>query len=234
MNPKEYQASVLSVESRPTKLHIGPHELEAVLETAVACSELIDRLKKVIFYGRRPEFEKLTVDAVNLYEKTRRTVVMLHEAKVLDRWTDDTGPSFFQKDLVNMRHLHAAFGIFGESGELLAALLKQGRGEKFDEVNWIEELGDAGWYPQISLDELGLSEACIRTCNVAKLCLIRYAKGFTNAAALNRDLMSEREAMEYVINRFREDPNVDGNKVLQDLCNELDKALPDTAPITLS
>ena len=96
----------------------------------------------------------------------------------------------------NIRLLHAAIGLCTESGEVQDALKKHlFYGKPLDKVNLAEELGDIFWYMAILADTLGVSFDEIQEKNIAKL-KARYGAKFSEAAALNRDLDTERKILE--------------------------------------
>lgn len=96
----------------------------------------------------------------------------------------------------NIRLLHAVIGLETEVGELQDALKKSiFYGKPLDKVNIAEEIGDAFWYMAILSDTLGVSFEEIMEKNIAKL-KARYGDKFTESAALNRDLDTERKILE--------------------------------------
>lgn len=96
----------------------------------------------------------------------------------------------------NIRMLHAGVGLATESGEILDQLKKAiFYGKPIDKVNLAEEIGDQMWYLAILADTLGVSFDEIQAKNIAKL-KARYGAKFTEAAALNRDLDTERKILE--------------------------------------
>ena len=94
------------------------------------------------------------------------------------------------------RLIHASLGMTTESAEIADALKKHLMyGKPLDQTNLIEEVGDVLWYAAVLLDELGVSFEDAMEANIRKL-KRRYPEGFTADRALNRDLKSEREALE--------------------------------------
>lgn len=94
------------------------------------------------------------------------------------------------------RLLHGMIGVCTEIGELQDMVKKHLiYGKAFDQVNVLEECGDVLWYVALALDACGctLSECMER--NIAKL-KARYPQGFTEEAALTRDLDAERRKLE--------------------------------------
>jgi NTP pyrophosphatase (non-canonical NTP hydrolase) len=95
-----------------------------------------------------------------------------------------------------LRILHGAIGVCTEAGELQDALKRQiYYGKTLDEINIAEEIGDVMWYVALLCNSLGvnLEDVCER--NIAKL-KARYGEKFSNHAAINRDLDTERKVLE--------------------------------------
>lgn len=96
----------------------------------------------------------------------------------------------------NARLLHAAMGLTTESGELFDALKRHlVYGKPLDRTNFIEEAGDIMWYLALLLDTVHSDFDEAMEKNVAKL-KARFGEKFTEAAALERNLEKEREALE--------------------------------------
>lgn len=96
----------------------------------------------------------------------------------------------------NIRLLHAAIGLATEAGEIQDQLKKAiFYGKTLDKVNLEEELGDLFWYIAIMSDALGVPFENIMEKNIAKL-KARYGDKFTETAALERNLIAEREILE--------------------------------------
>jgi NTP pyrophosphatase (non-canonical NTP hydrolase) len=102
------------------------------------------------------------------------------------------------QDEKTIRLLHAAIGLSTEAGEVLDVLKKHiFYGRVIDEVNLIEEVGDALWYLSVMLDTLSSNFSEAMTLNIAKLHKKRFKNGkFTEEEANNRDLAAEREILE--------------------------------------
>jgi NTP pyrophosphatase (non-canonical NTP hydrolase) len=104
--------------------------------------------------------------------------------------------SFGPVGRITPRIQHAVDGLVTESGELVDAL-KRHRfyGKELDKVNLVEEAGDLCWYLSVLFDELGVSWEEAWDWNIRKL-QKRFPEKFTEEAALNRDLDSEREVLD--------------------------------------
>lgn len=97
---------------------------------------------------------------------------------------------------VNMRLLHAAFGIQTEGGEFTDQLKRHVfYGKELDKVNLTEELGDVLWYVALACNALGIDMQDVMGRNIAKL-QARFPEKFTEENALERDLDSERGILE--------------------------------------
>lgn len=100
------------------------------------------------------------------------------------------------KEYNPLRLLHAAMGMQTEVAEFTDALKKSlFYGKPLDVVNLKEEIGDALWYIEVALDvlESTTEEEQVRVINKLKA---RYPEKFTTEAALNRDLVKERQILE--------------------------------------
>ncbi len=96
----------------------------------------------------------------------------------------------------SIRLLHGAMGVCTEAGELQDALKRHFfYGKGLDPINVKEEIGDCLWYMNLICSELGFTLEDAMIANVAKL-EKRYEKGFTEQAALNRDIGAERSQLE--------------------------------------
>lgn len=95
------------------------------------------------------------------------------------------------------RGIHACLGLATETGELVDAIKRYIRyGKPVDAVNIKEEFGDICWYMALIADQYGFTFEDAMNSNVEKLLKKRYKNGFSENAALNRDLTEERKALE--------------------------------------
>lgn len=188
MNSQEFINKALKTEYVPEELPISKEELETALKMAVACANIMDQVKKMIIYGKPIDYVKLLDNQSDLHWNSEDFVEYIEERS-------EGRPSSVIKDEVNIRLLHAAIGIFTESGEMLEALLKQLQTGELDKVNFGEEIGDSQYYEAIAINEIGIPEEKIRSTVINKLAK-RYPEKFTQEAALNRDLVAERQVLE--------------------------------------
>lgn len=95
-----------------------------------------------------------------------------------------------------IRMLHSSIGLCTEAGELIDQLKKHiYYGRELDKANIKEELGDAMWYIFVMLDVFGWDLEEVLEVNYNKL-YARYGGKFSEDAAINRDLDTERKILE--------------------------------------
>lgn len=145
---------------------IPPGVLARALEDTITTANILDRIKKVVYYGKGSNLQ----DAPSTSNVELRAV-----------------PADF---------FHTIIGIVTEAGELAEALYKaMFLGEEFDVVNFREELGDIAWYRALGLGAAGSTPDENDRENIAKL-MKRFRDKFTDEEANNRDLAAERIVLE--------------------------------------
>ncbi len=94
------------------------------------------------------------------------------------------------------RLLHYVLGVGTEAGELQDALKRCiAYGKELDSTNVKEECSDVLWYIARILDHFNWSFEEVMETNINKL-KARYGDKFSEHAALNRDLETERKVLE--------------------------------------
>ena len=190
MNSQEFISKALKTECVPEVLSMHSQDLMNALRMAIYCANIMDQIKKYIIYGKDIDIVELSDNQSGLCWHSEAL------AKGVQQRENTVEMSIpLTNDDVNIRLLHAAIGVFTESGEMLEALLKQLITGELDKVNMMEESGDIDWYQAIAIDEAEIPEEQIRKTLIAKLAK-RYPEKFTQEAALNRDLKTERETLE--------------------------------------
>lgn len=201
MNNAEYIEAVLKTESIPVTLGIDPISLHLLMTTAIHMGDLIDTAKKTIFYGKPLDQKKFADQAMKLASLGALVGSMASQERFGLAAISDFGdvPAHIansKPDNVNVRLLHGAMGMYGETAELIKALKAELEGEDLDVVNFCEELGDIEWYRAVVMAELDASQSGIWEQNIAKL-KKRYSKGtFSATEAVERDLAGERAVLE--------------------------------------
>lgn len=191
MDLKQYVAGALLTESRIDSIEVDKVRLVEVLKSTIAAGNLLDVLKKDMFYG-----------AITIPEKqiarTRR--IAANEDALLQSagfFADPEPTEPVKLEQLDPRVVHAIIGLATESVELLEALLESiETGEPIDGVNVLEELGDLNWYHAIAIDALGGDWEQVQATNLAKLDARNKGKKFNAAATIDRDVESERALLE--------------------------------------
>jgi len=149
---------------------ITPSMIEMALKEAIATGNMLDAIKKGIYYGK------------SLPEN--------HPALDFKDAEGDLDPGAIDQDI-----LHAALGVYTEATEMLEAIFLTMKGAEFDKVNAAEELGDAEWYMAMLYRALGETPENVKRVNIEKL-RQRYPDKFRSMDAIDRDLDTERSILE--------------------------------------
>jgi len=149
--------------------------LSVAINKGLAISEQIDAMKKSVFYGKK------------LTDEVRESIT-----------TNSLSGIPLAKNLSEDEEklLHYALGMFTEAGEFLEAIHKSFfLGEKLDEVNLKEEIGDMQWYQAGACGILGTDFETEQARVINKL-KTRYPEKFTEENAEKRNLEKERKVLE--------------------------------------
>ncbi len=150
---------------------------EAILRAAIQVGAQVDRLKRVLIYGKQD----------NLTE----ALALLPNVKVEQVVGDNVTMTPEQ-----FRLLHAALGMITEAAEFAETVANHiFKGVPIDPINLKEEIGDMNWYQALPMNIYGWKLESILQMNIDKLAA-RYPEGFTEEKALNRNLETERKVME--------------------------------------
>lgn len=181
LNTKDYVQNALKTESNDFEaisarlLHVDTLARYIELSKSISCQlEWLDSVKKHVFYG-----------------KNHIPILKSRE------YAWDKIPHGLDFSEQQIRLLHAAIGMLTEAGEFADALNEHlFQGAELDTTNLFEEIFDFAWYAAIATDALGkdsFDEGLER--NIAKL-KARYPEKFSNEAAINRNLVVERNILE--------------------------------------
>ena len=209
MNNHDYVQNAIKTESVPESVNIEIQPFDAMMQFAVMASKIMNAMKRQLFYNKPPNAEEFSgfvdsaIMAVEFLESQVQSK-LLTDPGALKAWMEarniELAPEVAEaidrrKNATNIRLLHAAIGIFTESGELLEALVEAAETGTLDKVNFAEEIGDVQWYAAIASDETGVSLDAIQKTNIAKL-KKRYPQKFDAELAVNRDVKGERAILE--------------------------------------
>lgn len=177
----------LRTESTIAPLTIDHHVFSRVISASIAAGNLADFIKKKAAYNK-------PIDIVKWQEYVAQ---MAAAAKYLAHITSQESFSDPLGMTINLdtRIFHGVIGLFTESTELMEAMQKAMDNGSWDVVNLKEEIGDQEWYKAILVDAIGANLEAIQDRVIAKL-KARYPDKYTDAAAINRDLTTERAILE--------------------------------------
>ncbi len=171
MDNKTYlEASARTASTQFHEDKITPAMVEMALQEAIATGNMLDAIKKGLYYGKSLPDNHPALD--NKFTET------------------DLDPRAIDQDI-----LHAALGIYTEATEMLEAIYLTMKGAEFDKVNAAEELGDAEWYMAMLYRSLEETPENVKRVNIDKL-RHRYPEKFRSMDAIDRDLDTEREILE--------------------------------------
>lgn len=179
-----FKPLALVTEARIEKVQANRIALLAALSLSIASCEIMDMVKKNVFYNR--PFDQVTLD--------KRISEVLSMACAFDHANIANAP----KETINVdpRIFHAIIGKYTEVGEMLEALEEHiATNEPLDLVNLREELGDDQWYNAILCDAADIDMGVTLGIVIDKL-RKRYGDKFSDHAANNRDLVAERAILE--------------------------------------
>jgi len=184
----EYQELALRTESVVDQVVADKAELLHVLAMYNTIGEMLDCLKKKIYY-RNPDKYNLNFEKLSNDLKYFTTCADRHHGERFEEVLEGVDPRVF----------HAIIGIATEAAELVNALQKNVAGHELDAVNVAEEWGDACWYGDgILLDQLGIDGMWVRTINIEKL-RARYPDKYSDVSAEARDLNVERDILRRIL-----------------------------------
>lgn len=180
MDLKEFQTDAVKTESKVDAVNVNLEYLAAILQINISTGNLLDQVKKNVYYGapidndKRAEYVKGIIEAMD-------TKALFME--------DPTANTSVME--INTRLFHAIIGVVTEGTELLENLSDG----DLDVVNMLEEFGDLGWYASIAFDEVNSDFETVFTAVINKL-KHRYPDEFSTTKAINRDLDKERNSLE--------------------------------------
>lgn len=178
MDYATYQQRVLTRAShRWHNENVSFEAFAAIIEDFIEAGNQLDKLKKALMYGREL--------GINPYGNLG-----------LDP-TDSITQLPSQEELGEpvCRLFHACIGLATEGVEMMEHMRDLFNGAELDAVNMQEEFGDAEWYRAFGLATLGQTHEANLAQNDAKL-EARFGPAFSEEAANNRDLATERNILE--------------------------------------
>jgi len=193
MDLQKYTESAMKTEAVLNDVYTNQVRLINILKISIAAGNMLDDLKKNIFYGRE-------IDNTKYFQQFNLALDSLHSLEIYQPGAHkkplDQNELIDQDMKIDSRIFHGAIGMATESTEMLEALLKYLETGELDKVNLAEECGDSDWYEAILLNALGQDWEKNMKKNIKKLKLRYEKQQFEAENANNRDLDSEREILE--------------------------------------
>lgn len=178
-----YVQDAIRTESRIEHVHTNVPNLLLIMRIFVATGNLLDDLKKNIYYNKPIDDSKWLTQVEEIRQLSTHIT---------------TNPATFDKSNVHIdpRTFHAIVGLATESAELIEAVLSSlDQNIELDTVNIREELFDVIWYLLLCHDALDKNINGTIKMGFDKL-KQRYPYKFTSEAAINRDIQAERDILE--------------------------------------
>jgi len=193
MDLQKYTESAMKTEAVLDDVYTNQVRLINILKISIAAGNMLDDLKKNIFYGRE-------IDNTKYFQQFNLALDSLHSLEIYQPGAHkkplDQNELIDQDMKIDSRIFHGAIGMATESTEMLEALLKYLETGELDKINLAEECGDSDWYEAILLNALGQDWEKNMKKNIKKLKLRYEKQQFEAENANNRDLDSEREILE--------------------------------------
>lgn len=189
MNLNQYTLDAIRTESIIPTITLNKSNLVAILNVYIAAGNLLDDIKKLVFYNKPINNEKWNINKNN---------ISTFANNILDETNENSPFNIEQTNIPDLdpRLFHAIVGIATESTELIEAMLTSiNTNSNIDITNIREELGDLNWYQAILINSTNSDWEDILNKNIEKL-RFRYPNKFNNTNAINRDLISERSILE--------------------------------------
>jgi NTP pyrophosphatase (non-canonical NTP hydrolase) len=199
MNLKDYQDKAKRTESLKDEVVADYYELKAYLDMYVAMTEILDAIKKKVYYSNPKKYNEILAPKLDEIQELTQFVKGYAMSKNADGSTRIGTKKMMNLDKalpINPRVFHGVIGIATESGELMAAMAKAMQLEQpVDGINAQEEMVDAMWYMAILHDALGLNWEDGLERNIAKL-RARFPEKYSDERADKRNLSTERKILE--------------------------------------
>lgn len=189
MDLQQFTKDAIRTESQIASIKTDAVTLKRVLEILTSAGNLLDMIKKNVFYSKPIDSDKWNAYSNQLVEVSN----------ALNRG-EYVGLQHPEEIAINPRIFHGIIGMATESTELLEALLSVLNGENIDAVNIGEELFDTCWYIAILMDTLGFEWDPVLDAGIKKL-KARYPEKFDSSQAINRNLDVERNVLEQNISK---------------------------------
>jgi NTP pyrophosphatase (non-canonical NTP hydrolase) len=184
MNLHEFIPLATRTESTIEKVSFDKSSLVRLLQIYIAVGTMLDMVKKNVFYGKPISSEtwsecSSTIELISQQLNKRGNTPLLLQPEIN----------------VDPRLFHGILGIATESTELVEILQQAIEGKPLNRVHLGEEMFDLNWYQAILCDANNLDWERLLDRGIEKL-RVRFPDKFDANRAINRNLESERKALE--------------------------------------
>ena len=181
MDLQQYVKNATRTESKLEVINTNYSNLMDAMTIFVKAGNLLDMIKKNIFYGKSINPDDWEENFMSIFNITIQDTTLKSGHETLE---------------INPRLFHALIGIATESTELIEAIVNSiTTHQDIDHINVLEEIGDIGWYTAIAIDATGGNWEDVLDTNIKKL-KARYPDKFTSDNAINRNTHNERKILE--------------------------------------
>lgn len=189
---QEYTKHAVRTEGLIDEVRTNEYVLRSTLALIIAAAEMLDAIKKSVFYGNDQKYLTDLPKRVSDIQKFGTSIQSFLEVQGIEDMCNN-------KTLISLdpRIFHGIIGVATEGGELCEAVEAALVGGEFDEVNVREELFDTAFYTLLGFDATGGNPDDALERGFEKL-RQRYGETFNEEGANNRDLEKEREILEGV------------------------------------
>lgn len=182
---QQYVEDAVKTASRISAVEVHERLYSNAKTVFIQISEILDQIKKNVFYGKAYNAEKLAANLEQINDAQENLREAITHLSATPKTTLKINPDVF----------HGILGIATESGELLELARSTVEPNKI-----FDEMGDINWYTALLLDALKGDWATIQRANIAKL-KARYPEKFDADRAINRDVVNEKVVLDDVLNR---------------------------------
>lgn len=193
MNYEKYTEAALKTESIISEVDTNYDRLLSVINLSIAAGNMLDDLKKKIFYNKEINNDKF-------FKQFNDALESIHSIEVYKpgphKLPCDQNKLIGKNIGIDSRVFHGVVGMATESTEMLEALKLYIETGKLDNVNMGEEIGDSMWYQTLLLDSTNQSLETILNTNIKKLEIRFKNQQFEEIHAKNRNLNLERKILE--------------------------------------
>lgn len=188
----DFVQNAVRTESMPSEVHADPNLVEPLIDAFIHVGNMLDQVKKHMFYGSDYDREKYPYTMLELVDLAQHS---LEHAKKRIEYGMTKDEDIIDDNFQMIRIMHSVIGSATESVELVEALQRYLKVGEFDIVNFREEMSDSLWYVGIGVDAAEGDLQTLFEVVINKL-RERFPDKFNKRDAENRNLNQERNILE--------------------------------------